>query len=69
MNHLSVRYINVSFSIHTHTHNGVLNSAFKRKEILTPAIIGMSLPLGSFYEPLILIHQKADRMETTITEN
>ena len=28
-----------------------------------------SLPSGSFHKPLILIHQKADRMKTTITEN
>ena len=28
-----------------------------------------SLPSGSFHKPFILIHQRADRMETTITEN
>jgi len=28
-----------------------------------------SLPSGSFYKPLILTHQRADRMKTTITEN
>ena len=28
-----------------------------------------SLPSGSFHKPLMLIHQKADRMKTTITEN
>ena len=28
-----------------------------------------SLPSGSFYKPLILIHQRADRMKTTITVN
>ena len=28
-----------------------------------------SLPSGSFHKPLILIHQTADRMKTTITEN
>ena len=28
-----------------------------------------SLPSGSFHKPLILLHQRADRMETTITEN
>ena len=57
---------------HTHTHTHTqwsVNSAFKRKEILTPAIIGVSLPLGSCYKPLILIHQRADRMEATVTEN
>ena len=28
-----------------------------------------SLPSGSFYKPLILFHQKADKMKTTVTEN
>ena len=28
-----------------------------------------SLPSGSFHKPLILIHQRTDRMKTTITEN
>ena len=28
-----------------------------------------SLPLGSFHKPLILLHQRADRLKTTITEN
>ena len=28
-----------------------------------------SLPTGSFHKPLILLHQRADRMKTTITEN
>ena len=28
-----------------------------------------SLPSGSFHKPLILFHQRADRMKTTITEN
>ena len=30
--------------------------------------LSQSLPSGSFHKPLILIHQKADRMKTTITE-
>ena len=30
---------------------------------------GQSLPSGSFHKPLILLHQRADRMKTTITEN
>ena len=30
---------------------------------------GQSLPSGSFHKPLILIHQRADRMKTTIMEN
>ena len=28
-----------------------------------------SLPSGNFHKPLILIHQRADRMKTKITEN
>jgi len=28
-----------------------------------------SLPSGSFHKPLIFIHQRADRMKTTVTEN
>ena len=28
-----------------------------------------SLPLGHFHKPLILFHQREDRMKTTITEN
>ena len=31
--------------------------------------ISQSLPSGSFHKPLILIHQRADRMKATITEN
>ena len=31
--------------------------------------ISQSLPSGSFHKPLILLHQRADRLKTTITEN
>ena len=31
--------------------------------------LSQSLPSGSFHKPLILPHQKADRLKTTITEN
>ena len=31
--------------------------------------LSQSLSSGSFHKPLILIHQRADRMKTTITEN
>ena len=31
--------------------------------------LSQSLPSGSFYKPLILLHQRADRMKTTITES
>ena len=32
-------------------------------------LLSQSLPWGSFHKPLILTHQRADRMKTTITEN
>ena len=31
--------------------------------------LSQSLPSGSFHKPLILLHQRADRLRTTITEN
>ena len=31
--------------------------------------LSQSLLSGSFYKPLILLHQRADRLKTTITEN
>ena len=31
--------------------------------------LSQSLPSGSFYKPLILLHQRADRLKTTTTEN
>ena len=31
--------------------------------------LSQSLPSGSFQKPLILLHQRADRMKTAITEN
>ena len=31
--------------------------------------LSQSLPSGSFHKPLILLHQRADRMKSTITEN
>ena len=33
------------------------------------ASLSQSLPSGSFHKPLILLHQRAERMKTTITEN
>ena len=46
------------------------------KDLLSMAMpirTGLSFPLsqssGSFHKPLILIHQTADRMKTTITKN
>ena len=31
--------------------------------------LSQSVPLGSFHKPLILLHQRADSLKTTITEN
>ena len=31
--------------------------------------LSQPLPSGNFYKPLILIHQRAERMKTTVTEN
>ena len=31
--------------------------------------LSQSLPSGSFHKPLILLHQRADRLKTTITNN
>ena len=31
--------------------------------------LSQSIPSGSFHKPLILLHQRTDRMKTTITEN
>ena len=31
--------------------------------------LSQSLPSGSFHKPLILLHQRAERLKTTITEN
>ena len=32
-------------------------------------LLSQSLPLGSFHKPLILLHQRAERLKTTITEH
>ena len=31
--------------------------------------LSQSLPSGSFHKPLVLLHQRADRLKTTVTEN
>ena len=31
--------------------------------------LSLSLPSGSFHKSLILLHQRADKLKTTITEN
>ena len=42
------------------------------KDLLSPSeedLLSQSLPSGSFHKPLILLHQMADRLKTTITGN
>ena len=34
-----------------------------------PVLPCQSLPSGSFHKPLILLHKRADKLKTTITEN
>ena len=36
---------------------------------ITEYEVSQSLPKGSFHKPLILIHQRADRLKTIVTEN
>ena len=38
-------------------------------EILASRMMRHSLPSGNFHKPLIVLHQKADRLKTTVTEN
>ena len=55
---------------HPSTENwikGLLSMALPIRRPSSP--LSQFLPSGSFYKPLILLHQRADRMKTTITEN
>ena len=40
---------------------------FSEQDPVSP--LSQFLPSRSFHKPLILIHQKADRLKTTVTEN
>ena len=57
--------------LHPSIENGIkdlLNMALPtRKRPSFP--LSQSLPSGSFHKLLILLHQRADRLKTTITEN
>ena len=46
-----------------------LKRAWPRTSEQDPVAPTVSLPSGSFHKPLILIHQRVDIMQTTITEN
>ena len=53
---------------HPSTENWIKDSLSMAPPIRTrPSFpLSQSLPLGSFHKPLILLHQRADRMKTTI---
>ena len=46
------------------------HSAFFIVQLSRPSFpLSQSIPSGSFHKPLILLHQRANRLEITITEN
>ena len=57
--------------LHPSTENWINNLLSMAPPIRTkPSFsLSQSLPSGSCHKPLILLHQKADRMKTTITEH
>ena len=61
----------VALSFSTSTENWIKNLLSMASPIRTrPSFpLSQSLPLGSFHKPLILLHQRADRLKTKITKN
>ena len=57
--------------LHSSTENWVKVLQIMASPIRTrPCIpLSQSIPSGSFHKPLILLHQREDRLETIITEN
>ena len=57
--------------LHPSTENRIKDLLSVALPIRTrPSIpLSQSIPSGSFHESLILLHQRADRLKTTITEN
>ena len=57
--------------LHLSTENWIKNVLSMAPPIRTrPSFpLSQSFPSGSFHKPLILLHQRADRRETTVTEN
>ena len=57
--------------LHPSTENWIKDLLSVALPIRTrPSIpLSQSIPSGSFHESLILLHQRADRLKTTITEN
>ena len=50
-------------------HSKGLSRVFSNTTVQKHQFFSQPLPSGSFHKPLILLHQRADRMKTTITEN
>ena len=57
--------------LHQSTENWIkdLLSMAPPIRIRTSIPLSQSIPSGSFHKPLILLHQRAGRLKTTITEN
>ena len=57
--------------LHPSTENWIKDLLSMARPIRTrPSFpLSQSLPTRSFHKPLILLHQRADRLKTTITEN
>ena len=57
--------------LHPSTENWIKDLLSMAPPIRTrPSIsLSQSIPSGSFHKPLILFHQREDRLKTTITEN
>ena len=55
---------------HLSTENWIKDLLNMAPPITRPSFpLSQSIPSGSFLKPLILLHQRADRLKTTITEN
>ena len=57
--------------LHPSTENWIIDLLSMAPPIRTRPrfLLSQSLPSGSFHKPLNLLHQRADRLKTTITEN
>ena len=51
------------------TENWIKDLLSMAPPIRTSSPLSQSVPSGSFHKPLNLIHQRADRIKTTTTEN
>ena len=64
------RLVGAQYATRDQWRNNFRKNGDGAKAKTTPIfLLRQSLPSGSFHKPLILLHQRADRMKTTITEN